>query len=133
MQVTVRTMTGTEVRRTSTDGDWSEMEVPAPEELSETQYPPEILEALKGVRYIASQFKDGDDEVAVSVFLACRSRLIIVIVVVIIIVSSSTSLSSFHRRRCRRHHHHHHHHYHRVVIVIALPSCLSTLLSSSAL
>ena len=59
-------MTGTEVRRTSTDGDWSEMDLPPPEELSVTQYPPEVLEALKGVRYIASQFKDGDDEVAVS-------------------------------------------------------------------
>lgn len=66
-QVTVRTMTGTEVRQTSTDGDWSEMEIPTPEEISETNYPPEILEALKGVRYIASQFKEGDDEVAVSV------------------------------------------------------------------
>ena len=65
-QVTVRTMTGTEVRQTNTDSDWSEMEMPTPEEISETNYPPEILEALKGVRYIASQFKEGDDEVAVS-------------------------------------------------------------------
>ncbi|XP_076444122.1 acetylcholine receptor subunit alpha-like [Babylonia areolata] len=67
-QVTaVRTMTGTEVRRTSTQGEWSEMELPDdPQEqhLMSTTYPPEVLEALKGVRYIASQFKEGDDEVA---------------------------------------------------------------------
>jgi hypothetical protein len=77
LQIAVRTMTGMEIRPTSMGDEWPEMELPQrhmTDGMAHTTYPQEVLEALKGVRYIAGQFKEGDDEKAVSIFKQLNNR-----------------------------------------------------------
>ena len=65
-------MSGMEIRNTPSVDQWPEMELPQRHmqddlpSLASMRYPTQVLEALEGVKYIANQFREGDEEKAVS-------------------------------------------------------------------
>lgn len=62
-QMLLRPMEGSVERQLDAEEtDWPEPDMSQEVDYPHTQYPPEVLEALRGVQYIANQFKEGDME-----------------------------------------------------------------------